>query len=123
MTLLNRPSFMSDTPTVLVEFNRQIKITNAFPNGYDPDINGPITFSMFGIHNPISTAETEPFSIAIYYEEGVNEVTRYSGNDLTFTATPSDKLNLSVTLSEKETGDKLTRLLIEGETEGNIPIG
>ena len=56
MTLLNRPSFMSDTPTVLVEFNRQIKITNAFPNGYDPDINGPITFSMFGIHNPISTA-------------------------------------------------------------------
>jgi len=123
MSITNMPKFMSKTPTVKVEFNRQVLITNAFPNGYNPLTDGQITFSMFGIHNPISTAVTESFKIAIYYEEGVNEVTRYIGPGITFQATPSDKLSLKVTLSEKETGDKLSKLLIEGETEGSIPIG
>lgn len=65
-------------------------ITNSFKNGYDKNSGQKITFTLAGVTNPISTATTEPFQVSIFYEEGVNEVTRYTGKNLVFKAIASD---------------------------------
>jgi len=52
----------------------------------------------------------------------VNEVTRYTGRNLTFKATASDQLNMDVHLTEKETGNSQTNFTISGETIADIPI-
>lgn len=73
-------------------YNRKVLITNVLGDGavYDANENRGIQFTMKGVDNPTSTAVTEPWSFALYYEEGTNEVTRYAGTDRTFQAEPSD---------------------------------
>jgi hypothetical protein len=89
------------SPDAVVEvfYNQVIVITQAFPDGYDATTAEPISFSLTGFFNPPTTKTTDPFELAIFYEEGVNEVSRYNGTELTFTAEASDLFDLSIKLS------------------------
>jgi hypothetical protein len=69
-----------------------------------------------GVNNPTNTAETEPWSFALYYEEGTNEVTRYAGSERTFQASPSDDLVMEIESSQRGTGEPQTPLRIIGKT-------
>lgn len=112
---------------VQVQFNKYIYITNGFPQGYDAKLKQQIAFSLKGFTNPPTISTTDPFELAIFYEENVNEVSRYNGFDLTFTAIPSPLIGISVDLSSQDlcgncTGYSNTRFLVSGETVAGRPI-
>lgn len=56
-------------------------------------------FSLKGFTNPPTISTTDPFELAIFYEENVNEVSHYDGSDLTLTAIPSPMISMAVDLS------------------------
>ena len=77
---------------------------NGFPDGYEAVPPVPIDFSLSGIQAPTTTSTTNPFEVAIYYVEGTNEVARYKGPGLEYTALPSNKIDMEVELSDTLTG-------------------
>jgi len=90
---------MSDNAILDFQFGKYIFITNGFPEGYEVSSNQMIEFSLRGFINPPTIRRTDPFELAIFYEEGKNEVSRYSGDELTITAEPSPMINMRIELS------------------------
>lgn len=65
--------------------------------------------------------------LAIFYEEGKNEVSRYNGEELTLTAEPSPMINMRVDLSASDqfgntTGYINTNFTVYAETIEGRPI-
>lgn len=86
-----------------------------------------IQFSLKGFTNPATIKRTDPFELAIFYEEGKNEVSRYSGDELTITAEPSPMINMHIQLSSqnpagKTTGFINTNFTVSAETVEGRPI-
>lgn len=82
---------------------------------------------MRGFTNPATVEPTDSFEIAIFYEEGVNEVSRYDGNALSIQASPSPKIQMNVKLSPgkrhgSSTGFLNSMFIVEAETLGERPI-
>ena len=94
------------TARVEVRFNRIIYITDAFPNGMQT-VND-FTIELTSFTNPPTTQPTDSFEIKIFYEENTNEVSTYTGNEMTFTAEPSTALQVGATLTELLTGQTQT---------------
>jgi hypothetical protein len=70
---------------------------------------------------------TDPFELAIFYQEGVNEVSRYNGKELTFTAIPSPFISMNIDLSSSDlngncTGYTNTKFLVSASTAEGRPI-
>lgn len=109
------------------EFGKYIYITRGFPKGYDASSNEVIDFSLKGFTNPPTIKRTDPFELAIFYEEAKNEVSRYNGQELTLTAEPSPMINMRVDLSTQEangnsTGFINTNFTVSAETVEGRPI-
>ncbi len=92
---------MSESASFDFQFGKYIYVTNGFPNGYEAQSNQVIEFSLKGFTNPPTIKQTDPFELAIFYEEGKNEVSRYNGDELTITAEPSPMINMRIDLSQQ----------------------
>lgn len=76
---LTEASVLDMNVEVTTKFNQFVYFTNGFPANYDATLKEPIVFSLKGFTNPQTISTTDAFELAIYYEENVNEVTRYNG--------------------------------------------
>ena len=103
-----------------VNFNRIIYIRDAFPNGM-PSLQ-TFSFTLSDFRNPSTTQTTDSFSVKIFYTEDTNEVSLYTGNELTFTAEPSTALTMAVTLKEQKTGEMQSGMVFEGSMDFDSPI-
>jgi hypothetical protein len=70
---------MDANASIDFQFGKYIYVTRGFPEGYDVASNQVIEFSLTGFTNPPTIKRTDPFMLAIFYEEGKNEVSRYNG--------------------------------------------
>jgi hypothetical protein len=91
---LTNAEILSIDSKVELHFGKYIYITGGFPTGYSATENKPIIFSLSGFTNPPTIAPTDPFHLVIFYEEGRNEVSLYSGQGLSITAEASSKLSM-----------------------------
>ncbi len=111
---------MKQSATILVQYDHVVTITHAFPNGYNK--SDALQFTLIGITNPPTTDKTDGITVKIFYVETTSEINVYLGNNLTFQASPSPSIWMTITPTEMDTGQSQTNFTITGSTPAGMVI-
>ena len=79
-----------------MSYNHMGEVSYAFSEGYTA--GDLIQCSVSGVTNPMTSQTTDGIKVKIYYQEFISEISAYEGDLLSFTATPSDQISVTVGL-------------------------